>query len=64
MSFLAVDIRSRSNPPQEKDDEYASDPEEDIEIPDFAPLPEYVVDQLEFLVNEDGIADLLNRFAS
>ncbi|KAI0909511.1 hypothetical protein F4823DRAFT_562821 [Ustulina deusta] len=64
MSFLAVDIRSRSNPSQEKDDEYASDPEEDIEIPDFAPLPEYVVDQLEFLVNEDGIADLLNRFAS
>ncbi|TGJ80596.1 hypothetical protein E0Z10_g8155 [Xylaria hypoxylon] len=64
MSFLAVDIRSRSNPPQERDDEYASDPDEDTEIPDFAPLPEYIVNQLEFLVNEDGIADLLNRFAS
>ncbi|KAI1146072.1 hypothetical protein F4825DRAFT_441811 [Nemania diffusa] len=63
MSFLASDIRLRSNP-QEKDDEYASDPDEDIEIQDFAPLPEYVVDQLGFLVNEEGIADLLNRFAS
>ncbi|KAI0858735.1 hypothetical protein F4860DRAFT_289615 [Xylaria cubensis] len=63
MSFLAADIRSRSNP-QEKDDEYASDSDEDTEIRDFMPLSEYVIDQLEFLVNEDGIADLLNRFAS
>ncbi|KAI0453759.1 hypothetical protein F5B21DRAFT_273003 [Xylaria acuta] len=63
MSFLAADIRSRSNP-QEKGDEYASDSDEDTEIRDFAPLSEYVVDQLQFLVNEDGIADLLNRFAS
>ncbi|KAI0969563.1 hypothetical protein F4678DRAFT_163998 [Xylaria arbuscula] len=64
MSFLAVDIRSRSNPPQEKDDEYASDSDEDTDIPDFMPLPEYITNQLEFLVNEDGIADLLNKFAS
>ncbi|KAF2971697.1 hypothetical protein GQX73_g1809 [Xylaria multiplex] len=64
MSFLAVDIRSRSNPPQERDDEYVSDPDEDIEMPDYAPLPEYIVSQLEFLVNEDGITDLLSRFAS
>ncbi|KAI0429995.1 hypothetical protein F5Y09DRAFT_331387 [Xylaria sp. FL1042] len=64
MSFLAADIRSRSNRPQENDDDYASDPDEDTEIPDFAPLPDYVIDQLEFLVNEDGIADLLNRFTS
>ncbi|KAI0446329.1 hypothetical protein F4803DRAFT_504365 [Xylaria telfairii] len=63
MSFLAADIRSRSNP-QEKDDEYASDSDEDIEIPDVAPLAGYMVDQLQFLVNEDGITDLLNRFAS
>ncbi|RYC62494.1 hypothetical protein CHU98_g3718 [Xylaria longipes] len=63
MSFLAADIRSRSNP-QEKDDEYASDSDKDTEIRDVAPLSEYVVDQLQFLVNEDGIADLLNRFAS
>ncbi|KAI1741547.1 hypothetical protein F4680DRAFT_415737 [Xylaria scruposa] len=63
MSFLAADIRSRSNP-QEKDDEYASDTDEDIEIRDFMPLSEYVIDQLQFLVNEDGITDLLNRFAS
>jgi ubiquitin-protein ligase E3 C len=63
MSFLALDIRSRSNS-QEKGDEYASDSDEDIVIQDFAPLPEYVADQLGFLVNEDGIADLLNRFAS
>ncbi|KAI0548033.1 hypothetical protein F4679DRAFT_552356 [Xylaria curta] len=63
MSFLAADIRSRSNP-QEKDDEYASDSDEDTEIRDFMPLSEYVIDQLQFLVNEDGITDLLNRFAS
>lgn len=62
MSFLAFEIRSRSNP--QEDDEYASDTDEDAEIRDVPPLPEYVVDQLEFLVNEDGIADLLNRFAS
>ncbi|KAI1118633.1 hypothetical protein F5Y14DRAFT_399228 [Nemania sp. NC0429] len=63
MSFLAFDIRTRSNPPEE-DDEYASDPDEDTEIRDFPPLPEYVVNQLGFLVNEDGIADLITRFAS
>jgi ubiquitin-protein ligase E3 C len=64
MSFLAVDIRLRSNPPQDKDDEYASDRDEDTEVQDFAPLPEYVVSQLEFLVNDDGITDLLSRFTS
>ncbi|KAI0467531.1 hypothetical protein F4859DRAFT_235678 [Xylaria cf. heliscus] len=63
MSLLAADIRSRSNP-HEKDDEYASDSDEDTEILDIVPLAEYVVDQLQFLVNEDGIADLLNRFTS
>ncbi|KAI0203591.1 hypothetical protein F4808DRAFT_457860 [Astrocystis sublimbata] len=63
MAFLATDIRSRSNPP-ERDNEYSSDSDEDTEMEDFAPLPDYVVDQLQFLVNEDGIADLLNRFAS
>ncbi|KAJ8126488.1 hypothetical protein O1611_g7150 [Lasiodiplodia mahajangana] len=63
MSFLAPDIRLRSSP-QERDDEYESDPDGDVDIQDFAPLPEYVTDQLGFLVNEDGIADLLNRFAS
>ncbi|KAI8628459.1 hypothetical protein F5Y19DRAFT_140964 [Xylariaceae sp. FL1651] len=62
MSLLAVDIRLRSNP--RENDEYSSDPDEDIEIQDFAPLPEYVVNKLEFLINEDGIADLLSRFAS
>jgi ubiquitin-protein ligase E3 C len=64
MSFLADDIRLRSNPPRDKDDQYASDSDEDTEIQDFAPLPEYVVNQLEFLVNEDGITDLLSRFTS
>ncbi|KAJ2988852.1 hypothetical protein NUW58_g3763 [Xylaria curta] len=61
MSFLAVDIRSRSN---QNDDEYTSDSDEDTKIRDFVPLPEYVVDQLEFLVNEEGIAGLLRRFTS
>lgn len=64
MSFLAVDIRLRSTPPQEENEEFSSDPDEDTEIQDFTPLPEYVVSQLEFLVNDDGITDLLSRFAS
>jgi ubiquitin-protein ligase E3 C len=64
MSYLAVDIRTRSHSPQENDDEYASDPDEDTEIQEYAPLPEYVVKQLEFLVNDDGIIDLLGRFDS
>lgn len=64
MSFLAVDIRSRSNPQPLDDDEYASDTDGDTKIQDFAPLPDYVVNQFEYLVNEDGIADLLDRYAS
>ncbi|KAI1827354.1 hypothetical protein F4861DRAFT_493858 [Xylaria intraflava] len=64
MSSLADDIRLRSNPPQDGDDEYTSDRDEDAEMQNAAPLPEYVVSQLEFLVNEDGIGDLLSRFAS
>ncbi|GAP91296.1 putative HECT-domain-containing protein [Rosellinia necatrix] len=64
MSFLAVDIRSRSTPPTETEDGYTSDSDEDTGEEDFVPLPDYVVSQLEFLVNEDGIADLLNRFAT
>ncbi|KAK5633337.1 hypothetical protein RRF57_009051 [Xylaria bambusicola] len=64
MSFLAADIRSRMNPPEESDDEYASDPDEDMVTSSIAPLPEYVINQLETLVSEDGIADLLNRFAT
>ncbi|KAI0503418.1 hypothetical protein F5B22DRAFT_640148 [Xylaria bambusicola] len=63
MSFLAADIRSRMNPPEESDDEYASDPDEDMIISGITPLPEYVISQLEILVSEDGITDLLNRFA-
>ncbi|KAI0403292.1 hypothetical protein F4802DRAFT_315072 [Xylaria palmicola] len=63
MSFLATEIRSRSNP-QENNDEYTSDSDEDTEIRDFTPLPEYVIGQLEYLVNEEGIADLFSRFTS
>ncbi|KAI1175220.1 hypothetical protein F4777DRAFT_340623 [Nemania sp. FL0916] len=63
MARIAPEIRSRLNP-QEKDDVYASDHDEDVEIHDFTPLPEFVVQQLGFLVNDDGIADLLDRFAS
>jgi len=64
MSYLAVDIRTRSHSPQEKEDEYVSDADEDTEIQEYAPLPEYVVKQLEFLVNDDGIIDLLSKFDS
>ncbi|KAI2636747.1 hypothetical protein GGS21DRAFT_513023 [Xylaria nigripes] len=65
MSFLAGDIRYRSNnPPQNGDNTYASDPDGDTEMQNVTPLPEYVVSQLEFLVNEDGIGDLPNRLDS
>lgn len=64
LSFLAADIRSRSNPPQDDDDEYASDLDDDVTTSGVAPLPAYVINQLELLVSDEGIADLLNRFAT
>ncbi|KAJ3577246.1 hypothetical protein NPX13_g3321 [Xylaria arbuscula] len=63
MSFLAADIRSRSNPLQDDDDEYSSDLDDDM-ASGVAPLPEYVIRQFELLVSEEGIADLLDRFAT
>ncbi|KAI1633710.1 hypothetical protein F4809DRAFT_652390 [Biscogniauxia mediterranea] len=63
LSFLTDDIRIRSTTPEEVDD--TSDNEsEDVDLKDSAPLPEYVDSQLDFLVNEDGISELLNRFTS
>ncbi|KAI0390752.1 hypothetical protein F5Y17DRAFT_43051 [Xylariaceae sp. FL0594] len=64
MSYLSIDIRSRSHPPQDKDGDYDSDTGEDAQMQDYTPMPEYVAEQLEFLVNDDGIMDLLKKFDS
>ncbi|CAJ2504810.1 Uu.00g122040.m01.CDS01 [Anthostomella pinea] len=64
LSLLAVDIRTRSNAPEELNDEDSYEEDEDTTIQDFIPLPEYVSNQLDFLVNEDGIAELLSRFTA
>ncbi|KAI0142706.1 hypothetical protein GGR57DRAFT_382441 [Xylariaceae sp. FL1272] len=60
MGYLAEEIRSRSRSSREADE---SDLEDDIEMLDFSPLPAYVALQLNFLVNEDGIANLLLGFS-
>ncbi|KAI1502153.1 hypothetical protein F5X99DRAFT_168959 [Biscogniauxia marginata] len=64
LSLLTEDIQIRSSPPEGTNDVTSDDGSEDVEIKDSAPLPEYVVSQLDFLVNEDGILELLNRFTS
>jgi ubiquitin-protein ligase E3 C len=61
LSVLAADIRLRSSP-REDDDEDDSD-EQDASFT-ATPIPVYVTKQLEYLVNEDGIAELLSRFTS
>ncbi|KAI1263297.1 hypothetical protein F5Y18DRAFT_429386 [Xylariaceae sp. FL1019] len=60
LGFLAEEIRSRSRSSKGADE---SDLEDDIEMLDFSPLPAYIALQLNFLVNEDGIADLLLGFS-
>ncbi|KAI1434259.1 hypothetical protein GGR50DRAFT_663708 [Xylaria sp. CBS 124048] len=47
--------------PQDEDDEHSSD---DVKVIRLNPFPEYVVTQLESLVDEDGIGDIIGRFAS
>ncbi|KAI1333870.1 hypothetical protein F5Y15DRAFT_322780 [Xylariaceae sp. FL0016] len=67
LSWLAVDIRHRFNTPEVMNNNglYRQDDEDDgAHIKNSLPLPEYVVSQLDFLVNEDGIMELLSRFIS
>lgn len=62
LTALSADIRMRTAPRVEgslSDDE--SD-DEDVKV--INALPGYVLEQLRFLVNEDGIAELLRRFTS
>ncbi|KAK8098550.1 HECT-domain-containing protein [Apiospora kogelbergensis] len=61
---LVDDIRIRSAPQPAEDGAESSDDEDESAIRKANPLPAYVLHQLEFLVNENGIGKLLNRFTS
>lgn len=61
---LVDDIRIRSAPQPAEDGAESSDDEDESAIRKANPLPAYVLHQLEFLVNENGIGELLNRFTS
>ncbi|KAK6850703.1 HECT-domain-containing protein [Apiospora arundinis] len=58
------DIRIRSAPQPAEDEADSSDDEDESAIRKANPLPAYVLHQLEFLVNENGISELLSRFTS
>ncbi|KAI5917156.1 hypothetical protein F4810DRAFT_79985 [Camillea tinctor] len=64
LSFLTDDIRIRSTTNPEEVDDTSDHESEDADFKDSSHLPEYVNSQLDFLVNEDGISELLNRFTS
>jgi ubiquitin-protein ligase E3 C len=61
LSVLAADIRLRSAPREDEDDDESDEQDASIRA---TPIPDYVTKQLEYLVNEDGIAELLSRFTS
>ncbi|KAK8045014.1 HECT-domain-containing protein [Apiospora rasikravindrae] len=61
---LIDDIRIRSAPQPAEDEADSSDDEDESAIRKANPLPAYVLHQLEFLVNENGISELLSRFTS
>ncbi|KAI0133532.1 HECT-domain-containing protein [Xylariales sp. AK1849] len=60
LTELAADIRLRTAPPDE-DNESSDELDESAST---NPLPSYILSQLNFLHNEDGIAELLSRFTS
>lgn len=64
LSLVATDIRVRSSPYEEDEDDDVSDSSAEKDIRELGLLPPYVASQLEFLVNEDGISSLLSRFTS
>jgi len=65
LSRLATDIRLRYNQEDALDDDQVSD-EDDLAMVDPATstLSRFVTDQLEFLVNDEGISELLRRFTT
>ncbi|KAH7020935.1 uncharacterized protein B0I36DRAFT_367409 [Microdochium trichocladiopsis] len=65
LSSLAVDIRLRYNQDDSGDGDQISD-DEDLKMldPASSTLPDFVAEQLEFLVNDDGISELLRRFTT
>ncbi|KAH9886535.1 hypothetical protein F4778DRAFT_758173 [Xylariomycetidae sp. FL2044] len=64
LSILATDIRIRTREPEQSYNDASSDDEDNVQVKTITALPRYVVDQLDFLVNEDGITELLSRFTS
>ncbi|KAI0009202.1 hypothetical protein F4779DRAFT_617898 [Xylariaceae sp. FL0662B] len=65
LSMLADDIRIRSSRQEEEvSDDDSSSQSKNLDPQDSAPLPTWVLCQLDFLVNEDGISELLSRFTS
>lgn len=62
LAFAASEIRSRYNPEISVED--SSDEDDGAATKAARPLPPFVAGQLEFLVNEDGISELLKRFTS
>jgi ubiquitin-protein ligase E3 C len=62
LSALSADIRMR--PSSRGKEAMADDESDDEDVKAITALPGYVLEQLEFLVNEDGIAELLRRFTS
>ena len=55
----------RYNQEDALDDDQVSD-EDDLEMvdPTTSTLPRFITDQLEFLVNDEGISELLRRFTT
>ncbi|KAI0477398.1 hypothetical protein GGR56DRAFT_665418 [Xylariaceae sp. FL0804] len=64
LSLLTIDIRVRSDPAEASDEDDMRSQGDDVHMRDLAPLPEYVSSQLNFLVNDDGISELLNKFTT
>lgn len=65
LSRLATDIRLRYNQEDALDDDQVSD-EDDLKMvdPTSSTLPRFITNQLEFLVNDEGISELLRRFTT
>ncbi|ORY62493.1 uncharacterized protein BCR38DRAFT_372382 [Pseudomassariella vexata] len=64
LSMLAPDIHMRFVSQVDGDEDSSDDESEDLYFSNASPLPPYVTAQLEFLVDEDGISELLSRFTS
>ncbi|KAH8666750.1 HECT-domain-containing protein [Xylariales sp. PMI_506] len=63
LTELSDEIRLRSSPHEDNED-VSDDDSDEAAFKAANPLPPYVIEQMEFLVNEEGINDLLTRFTS